>query len=255
MALLGRVFLAFLALSSRSADANDCMQKDRQLLFGCEGHREQYAEICCQVPQTWAEHRGFFDKQLKFFEQLESSGLSAGEITFYDSQCGIPLFVAPRGRSYEAFKKESVDHGWPSFREEEVVKENVIVEAGYNGELYSRCRTHLGHNLPDSEGNRHCINLMCIAGNVGNASLVIASPIPSPSPSAAPSPSPSAAPSPSPSAAPSPSPSAAPSPSSSQVPAPFHSPSPAEVAPSQSSKASRRLGCAAVALLPLGLLA
>jgi len=233
MAFLGRVFLAFLASRSRIADAADCMQEKQQLLFGCEGHRQQYADICCKVPQTWAEHRGFFDKQLKFFEQLESSGQSAGEITFYDSQCGIPLFVAPRGRSYEAFKKESVDHGWPSFRDEEVITENVIVEPGHNGELYSRCRTHLGHNLPDSKGSRHCINLMCIAGNQGNASLVVTSSIPSPSPSAAPSPS------------------------SSPVPTPFPSPSPSpvETVPSQSSKTSRLLVWAAVSLLPLGLLA
>ncbi len=25
--------------------------------------------------------------------------------------------------------------------------------------------THLGHNLPDSKGNRYCINLVSVAGN------------------------------------------------------------------------------------------
>jgi hypothetical protein len=43
-----------------------------------------------------------------------------GEIIFYDSVTGKPLFVAPRGRSFEEFRKESVAHGWPSFRDEEV---------------------------------------------------------------------------------------------------------------------------------------
>ena len=43
------------------------------------------------------------------------------EITFYDSVTGKPLFIAPRGRTMEEFKKESRSHGWPSFRDEEVM--------------------------------------------------------------------------------------------------------------------------------------
>ena len=42
------------------------------------------------------------------------------EITFYDSVTGKPLFIAPRGRSFEDFRKESKSHGWPSFRDNEV---------------------------------------------------------------------------------------------------------------------------------------
>ncbi len=42
------------------------------------------------------------------------------EITFYDSVTGKPLFIAPRERSFEEFRKESEDHGWPSFRDQEV---------------------------------------------------------------------------------------------------------------------------------------
>jgi len=38
---------------------------------------------------------------------------------------GKALFVAPRGRSFEEFVKESKVHGWPSFRDEEVVWDNV----------------------------------------------------------------------------------------------------------------------------------
>ena len=33
---------------------------------------------------------------------------------------GKALFIAPRGRSFEDFKAESLSHGWPSFRDEEV---------------------------------------------------------------------------------------------------------------------------------------
>jgi len=62
------------------------------------------------------------------------------------------LFIAPRGRTFEEFVKESEKHGWPSFRDEEVVWENV--RCLKNGEAVSLDGTHLGHNLPDKKGNR-----------------------------------------------------------------------------------------------------
>lgn len=84
------------------------------------------------------------------------------ETTYYDSVSGKPLFIAPRGRSFDEFAAESKSHGWPSFRDEEVVWENVRVLDG--GETVSLGGTHLGHNLPDGRGNRYCINLVCVAG-------------------------------------------------------------------------------------------
>jgi peptide methionine sulfoxide reductase MsrB len=86
-----------------------------------------------------------------------------GPITFYDSVTGKPLFVAPINRSAEDFIRESEVHGWPSFRDEEVVWENVRVLKG-SGETVSVDGTHLGHNLPDRKGNRYCINLVSVAG-------------------------------------------------------------------------------------------
>lgn len=50
----------------------------------------------------------------------------------------------------------------PSFRDEEVVWDNVRVLK--NGETVSTTGTHLGHNLPDGSGNRYCINLISVAG-------------------------------------------------------------------------------------------
>jgi len=85
------------------------------------------------------------------------------ETTYYDSVTGKPLFIAPRGRTMEAFLKESKSHGWPSFRDEEVVWANV--RCLKNGEAVSTAGTHLGHNLPDRTGNRYCINLVSVAGN------------------------------------------------------------------------------------------
>jgi len=65
----------------------------------------------------------------------------------------------------EEFLNESYAHGWPSFRDAEVVKENVRVLP--DGEAVSVDGTHLGHNLPDKSGNRYCINLVSIAGRPG----------------------------------------------------------------------------------------
>lgn len=79
----------------------------------------------------------------------------------YDSVTGDPLFVAPRGRTLQDFLDEGKAHGWPSFRDEEVVWESVRVLP--DGEVVSTAGTHLGHNIPDERGNRFCINLCSIA--------------------------------------------------------------------------------------------
>ena len=92
-------------------------------------------------------------------EEIRANG---GEITYYDSVTGKPLFVAPKGRTVEQFIDESKHHGWPSFRDEEVVWDNV--RCLRDGEAVSVDGTHLGHNLPDWKGNRYCINLVSVAG-------------------------------------------------------------------------------------------
>ena len=99
----------------------------------------------------------------------EKELLEKGTVTFYDSVTGKPLFIAPKGRTVEEFLDESKKHGWPSFRDEEVVWENVRCvkhgEGRLSGETVSLAGTHLGHNLPDAKGNRYCINLVSVAGN------------------------------------------------------------------------------------------
>eukprot|EP00439_Symbiodinium_sp_Y106_P033386 s1499_g4.t1 len=70
----------------------------------------------------------------------------SGTVKFYDAQCGIPLFEAPKGRTYAEFKRESERHGWPSFRDEEIIKENIKVLDG--GEVVSKCNTKAGPKVP-----------------------------------------------------------------------------------------------------------
>merc|ERR1712146_837014 len=115
--------------------------------------------ICC-FNRHYAEPSGSWGNSN--FRTTESA--ASGEITFYDCVSKKPLFVAPRGRSWEEFMQESNAHGWPSFRDEELVVENVRVLE--DGETVSVDGTHLGHNLPSADGrNRYCINLVSVAGN------------------------------------------------------------------------------------------
>jgi len=116
------------------------------------------ADRICNFNRHYAENSGYFTRT-KF---LNEEGEESGEITFYDSNTGKPLFIAPRGRSWSQFVTESKSHGWPSFRDEEVVWDNVRCLP--NGEAVSIDGTHLGHNLPDGKGSRYCINLVSVAG-------------------------------------------------------------------------------------------
>ena len=113
--------------------------------------------ICC-FNRHYAEPSGSFEGTT-FFADVNKTG----ETTFYDSVTGKPLFIAPRGRSYDSWIAESRSHGWPSFRDAEVVWDDVRCLP--DGECVSLAGTHLGHNLPDRHGNRYCINLCSVAGN------------------------------------------------------------------------------------------
>lgn len=122
------------------------------------------ADRICNYNRHYAERSGYWIGSTSFPQYLKTAAASGmTEITFYDSNTGKPLFVAPKGRSLDDFYKESQVHGWPSFRDSEVVWDNVRVLP--NGEAVSLAGTHLGHNLPDATGNRYCINLVSIAGN------------------------------------------------------------------------------------------
>ena len=118
----------------------------------------QTADRICNFNRHYAEFAGYWEQTSFLKEESEASG----EISFYDSNTGNELFTAPRGRSFEQFVKESRVHGWPSFRDDEVNWDYVRVLP--DGEAVSVDGTHLGHNLPDKNGNRYCINLVSVAG-------------------------------------------------------------------------------------------
>ncbi|KAL7524540.1 hypothetical protein ACHAWF_000992 [Thalassiosira exigua] len=119
------------------------------------------ADRICNFNRHYAEHAGYWTSTT-FVKEAREEYEEKGAIEFYDSNTGKPLFVAPKGRDLDSFLKESASHGWPSFRDEEVIWDNVRTLG--NGESVSVDGTHLGHNLPDGKGNRYCINLVSVAG-------------------------------------------------------------------------------------------
>lgn len=140
------------------------------LKFGVHVDFKKAQMLCC-FNRELAEPRGYMLQpgiswQTELLVALEIREKNKSEFKYFDSASGIHLFTAPQGRSISAFIEESRAHGWPSFRDEEVVWENVRVLPG--GETVSVTGSHLGHNFPDWKGNRYCINLSAIAGNKNN---------------------------------------------------------------------------------------
>jgi len=125
------------------------------LRYGCN---HALADKICNFNRHYAEASGYF------LQTSWASEVSRTESTvYYDANSGQPLFQAPINRDFEAFFRESVAHGWPSFRDDEVNWNHVRVLP--DGECVSIDGTHLGHNIPDAHGNRYCINLVSIAGS------------------------------------------------------------------------------------------
>ena len=103
------------------------IQKD--LRWNCD---VKTADNICNYNRHYAEYGGYFERATTF---LQEESEASGEITFYDSNTGRPLFYGPRGRSWDEFVKESKVHGWPSFRDSEVNWDFVRVLP--NGECIS----------------------------------------------------------------------------------------------------------------------
>jgi hypothetical protein len=122
------------------------------------------ADRICNFNRHYAEYAGYW--QTTDFLKAVKDGVDGTDetnpIQFYDSVTGKLLFRAPIGRSMQDFIKESASHGWPSFRDDEVNWD--YVRCLRDGECISVTGTHLGHNIPDSKGNRYCINLVSVAG-------------------------------------------------------------------------------------------
>jgi len=118
--------------------------------------------VCCDPYfAAYAEPSGMFKRQdVALFSHFSPNKT----VTFYDPVCGIALFQAPKGRTLEQFQADTTEHGWPSFRPEELVHGNSRI-VNSTGEVVSKCGTHLGSFLPDEKGARWCLDLSCVSGN------------------------------------------------------------------------------------------
>ena len=84
----------------------------QNLRWNCD---RQTADNICNFNRHYAEHRGYWTKTT-FFDEAKKEWEDKSEVQFFDSNTGKLLFVAPRGRTYQEFIKETLSHGWPSFR-------------------------------------------------------------------------------------------------------------------------------------------
>ena len=118
--------------------------------------------VCCDSQNfPYAEPQHLFDQpDVALFKNMNAHG----QTVFYDSVCGIPLFSVPRNRTLADFQADTTEHGWPSFREAEIVDKGLHTDLA-TGFVFSSCGTHLGSYLPDDKGPRWCLDLSCVAGN------------------------------------------------------------------------------------------
>uniref|UniRef100_A0A7S4DMV9 DEP domain-containing protein n=1 Tax=Lotharella globosa TaxID=91324 RepID=A0A7S4DMV9_9EUKA len=130
----------------------------KPLRWGCSYRTAD--RICC-FNRHLAEFAGYW-MQTSFIDDVKKHQQENKKIVFYDTIYGYALFEAPVGRTWNELLEESQAHGWPSFRDQEVLSSHVRVLG--DGEVVSDGGSHLGHNLPDHKGNRYCINLVSIAG-------------------------------------------------------------------------------------------
>ena len=93
------------------------------------------------IRRHYAEYAGYWETTSFLKDHTMASVLENGEITFYDSNTGDPLFYAPRGRTFDEFVSESKKHGWPSFRDEEVIGLHRLDDIS---EIFALVRNKLG---------------------------------------------------------------------------------------------------------------
>lgn len=156
---VGAILLLLYLFGVIHSTDSSCIQNEDLNFNIASKWKSEYGWVCC-ANSIAAEPSDWWKTNSDLIEIAQDANTT---VKFYDVSCGKLLYEAPVSRTMAEFIKESKEHGWPSFRKDEIVDENVNTREG--GEIVSTCGTHLGHNLPDSHGKRHCINLLCIAGS------------------------------------------------------------------------------------------
>ena len=82
-------------IMSKKAHGTSAVPVQDNLRWGCD---KETADRICNFNRHYAEHSGYFQKKSAFLEEVEAA---TGEMTFYDSNTGKPLFhpnVYPSGK-------------------------------------------------------------------------------------------------------------------------------------------------------------
>jgi len=107
------------AVMSQKAHGTSEKPVMKNLRWGCD---YDTADRICNFNRHYAEYAGYW-QTTEFLKNLDNE---EKPIKFYDSVTGKLLFTAPIGRSMEDFVKESLSHGWPSFRDAEVCRRQAV---------------------------------------------------------------------------------------------------------------------------------
>lgn len=154
MIVFNYVSLYMLAFLARTVFAlKDYCYYDVQetLQYGVSG---LWSDTCCS---STGDTINYFET-IGLFAQLNASQTT----TLYDSTCGLPLFTAPIGRTFEEWRVECEEYGQLLFREEEVNWNNTVLESG---ELVSICGTRVGEYTSSSSSvDVYSVYIACISG-------------------------------------------------------------------------------------------
>jgi len=123
----------------------------RSPLFSFATLNNQFSFSLQNFNRFYSERPGYWLQRKPFLKELKGKVEEGEKEVFYDSSTGKLLFTAPIDRSWEDWIQETRDHGWPSFRDNEVNWENVRVLP--NGETVSVDGTHLVSRIHNGDCN------------------------------------------------------------------------------------------------------
>ena len=121
----GKPVMAQESIMSQKAHGTSASPVQANLKWDVDGKK---ADQITNFNRRFAEYGGYW-KETSFLKEVSRDEPT----TYYDSVTGKPLFVAPIGRTMDQFLAESNVHGWPSFRDSEVVWENTRGTHGQTG--------------------------------------------------------------------------------------------------------------------------
>ena len=136
----GKPVMAPESIMAQKAHGTSASPVQANLKWNVDGKK---ADQITNFNRRFAEYGGYW-KETSFLKEVSRDEPT----TYYDSVTGKPLFVAPIGRTMDQFLAESNVHGWPSFRDSEVVWENT------RGTLGQKCLQQ-PVRWPPSSGSPH----------------------------------------------------------------------------------------------------